>query len=130
MMCATLLGNVSIAGGGAASAVAVRVSTETESATRPSLSVGGAMPVRFSHERVSGSSCNSYWNTCNATSSSPACLQLYQAALHNVVLCSNDPQYLTVSSSTTSLDFAYTVRGRVADDVVWCMRVLTASMGD
>jgi hypothetical protein len=27
-----------------------------------------------------------------------------------VVLCSNDPQYLTVSSSGSSLDFGYMVR--------------------
>jgi len=68
------------------------------------------LPVRFSFGTTESCSHAMQWFTCNATVSSPPCLQLYQTALDNVVLCSNDPQYLTVSSSSTSLDFAYTVR--------------------
>ncbi len=66
--------------------------------------------ARFSFGTTESCGYPMQWFTCNATVSSPPCLQLYQTALDNVVLCSNDPQYLTVSSSGTSLDFAYMVR--------------------
>ena len=72
--------------------------------------VNGSLTVRFGYETVEASSCYAGSYKCNVTVSSPPCLQLYLAALDNVVLCSNDPQYLTVSSSGLSLDFGYQVR--------------------
>ena len=64
--------------------------------------------VRMAYDTtyVSGSDCDTEWMTCNVTTSSPSCLKLLATP---AVLCSNDPQYLTVSASTSSLDIAYTV---------------------
>ena len=123
VLCATLLGNISVVDQWAADrplaslaryrpAPAPSPSPPPMLRARPQPAVAvGAIPVRFSYDltQVSTSPCSAQWHTCNATSSSPNCLQLYQAALSDVVLCSNDPQYLTVSSSGTSLDFSYAV---------------------
>ncbi len=82
------------------------------------------LPARFSYDTTGSCSPSQHWITCNATVSSPPCLQLYQTALDNVVLCSNDPQYLTVSSSGTSLDFAYMVRWAALSALLTLLLVL------
>ena len=115
VLCAVLLGNVSVVGteagfdGSQLATTTVGQQSRGADLTTAGI-INGSVTVRFGYETTSGSSCNAWWSPCNATSSSPSCLQLYQAALDNVVLCSNDPQYLTVSSSGSSLDFGYMVR--------------------
>ena len=105
--------------------------TWTQTRSRPGSrqrwqSSDGPLTVRFSYGTTTtgGSLCDAQWWSCNATVSSPPCLQLYQAALDNVVLCSNDPQYLTVSSSGTSLDFAYMVRWAALSALLTLLLVL------
>jgi hypothetical protein len=49
------------------------------------------------------------WWTCAANVTSPSCLTLFSVATSKAYLCSNDPQYLTVTASAGSLDFAYSV---------------------
>ena len=111
VLCAVLLGNVSVVEVDSGLAAGTVASIPPTPAHPHALAADGSVAVRFAFQstEVSSSACSAQWHTCNATSSSPNCLQLYQAALSDVVLCSNDPQYLTVSSSGTSLDFSYAV---------------------
>ena len=79
----------------------------------PSATAQGAdsvmIQMAYDTTYVGGSDCDTEWLTCNVTTSSPSCVALYAKLSGPAVLCSNDPQYLTVSASTSSLDIAYTV---------------------
>ena len=97
----------------------------------PALSVNGAdspvlVHVSFDTTYVGGSDCDTTWSTCNTTVTSPACSQLLATlAVGSAVLCSIDPQYLTVSSDGTALDFAYAVRKQMRHTGGGCRRDCT-----
>ncbi len=116
MLCAMVLGNVVVpqappAFGSRHVLPTAAVPTVPAPLHAATLAANNSVTVRIAYEttEVSTSPCNSQWNTCNISVASPACLQLYQSALTSVLACSSDPQYLTVSSSGTSLDFSYAV---------------------
>ena len=82
---------------------------EEDTASTAVTSSSVAVRMAYDTTYVSGSDCDTEWLTCNATTSSPSCVALFAKLSGPAVLCSNDPQYLTVSASTSSLDIAYTV---------------------
>jgi hypothetical protein len=110
VICDVLLGNVAGVSAPASGAAAV-----------PSVASPTPLPVRFSFDTTATNNCGGgSFYSCSTTVTSPACLQLFAVATNIAYVCSNDPQYLTVTSATDALEFSYTVR---------CVKLVSARAG-